>query len=67
MVDGTPMVVDMQTGTPVRSGDATVMAMMQMAYAWNQRILLSQLHPSCARFDQQFQAAMAHASQQHAG
>jgi hypothetical protein len=54
MVDGTPMVLDMQTGTPVRSGDATVMALMQLAYAWNQRIVLAQLHPACARFDQQF-------------
>jgi hypothetical protein len=59
MVDGTPMVVDMHTGTPVRSGDATVMAMLQLAYSWGMRIVLAELHPSCAQFDQAFAAMIA--------
>jgi hypothetical protein len=63
MVDGTPMLVDMQTGTPVRSGDATVIAMAQLAHQWGQNVLLAELHPSCAAFDQHLRGALGGAPQ----
>lgn len=63
MLDGTPMLIDRQTGVSVKSGDATVYAMLNLAYMWGVRVRLSALSPACEPYDRQFQAMVQQASQ----
>lgn len=66
MLEGTPMLLDAQTNTPVQSGDPTIFSMMHLAYSFGVRVALAQLHPSCGVFDQRFQQMIVGMTRQQA-